>query len=117
MPENTTGGNGPMSGTGMPTKTKIRIVVADDHPIFRDGLCKLLALEEDKHSTVIVFPITKSVLKRETLVTRFGKGTSPDYTIYMFAGSNFGAQGSPPGQSRLVSPKRPAPTLRTSGRT
>lgn len=31
----------------MPTKSKIRIVVADDHPIFRDGLCKLLALEED----------------------------------------------------------------------
>jgi len=29
------------------TKAKIRIVVADDHPIFRDGLCKLLALEED----------------------------------------------------------------------
>jgi DNA-binding NarL/FixJ family response regulator len=28
-------------------KAKIRIVVADDHPIFRDGLCKLLALEED----------------------------------------------------------------------
>jgi len=28
-------------------KSKIRIVVADDHPIFRDGLCKLLALEED----------------------------------------------------------------------
>jgi DNA-binding NarL/FixJ family response regulator len=26
---------------------KIRIVVADDHPIFRDGLCKLLALEDD----------------------------------------------------------------------
>ena len=29
------------------SKSKIRIVVADDHPIFRDGLCKLLALEED----------------------------------------------------------------------
>jgi DNA-binding NarL/FixJ family response regulator len=28
-------------------KNKIRIVVADDHPIFRDGLCRLLALEED----------------------------------------------------------------------
>jgi DNA-binding NarL/FixJ family response regulator len=28
-------------------KPKIRIVVADDHPIFRDGLCRLLALEED----------------------------------------------------------------------
>jgi DNA-binding NarL/FixJ family response regulator len=28
-------------------KSKIRIVVADDHPIFRDGLCKLLALEDD----------------------------------------------------------------------
>jgi two-component system NarL family response regulator len=28
-------------------RPKIRIVVADDHPIFRDGLCKLLALEED----------------------------------------------------------------------
>ena len=26
---------------------KIRIVVADDHPIFRDGLCRLLALEAD----------------------------------------------------------------------
>ena len=31
----------------MPSKAKIRIVVADDHPIFRDGLCRLLALEED----------------------------------------------------------------------
>jgi two-component system, NarL family, nitrate/nitrite response regulator NarL len=31
----------------VPPKSKIRIVVADDHPIFRDGLCKLLALEED----------------------------------------------------------------------
>jgi two-component system, NarL family, nitrate/nitrite response regulator NarL len=30
-----------------PLQSKIRIVVADDHPIFRDGLCKLLALEED----------------------------------------------------------------------
>jgi len=29
------------------SKPKIRIVVADDHPIFRDGLCRLLALEED----------------------------------------------------------------------
>jgi DNA-binding NarL/FixJ family response regulator len=28
-------------------KRKIRIVVADDHPIFRDGLCRLLSLEED----------------------------------------------------------------------
>jgi DNA-binding NarL/FixJ family response regulator len=32
---------------GTPAKSKIRIVVADDHPIFRDGLCRLLALEED----------------------------------------------------------------------
>jgi DNA-binding NarL/FixJ family response regulator len=31
----------------MASGQKIRIVVADDHPIFRDGLCKLLALEED----------------------------------------------------------------------
>jgi DNA-binding NarL/FixJ family response regulator len=38
--------NGP-SGTGTSSKSKIRIVVADDHPIFRDGLCRLLALEED----------------------------------------------------------------------
>ncbi len=45
MPENTTAVNGP-SGSG-PQRAKIRIVVADDHPIFRDGLCKLLALEED----------------------------------------------------------------------
>ncbi|MEO8594912.1 MAG: response regulator transcription factor [Candidatus Solibacter sp.] len=26
---------------------KIRLVIADDHPIFRDGLCRLLAMEED----------------------------------------------------------------------
>jgi len=38
--------NGPPSGA-MTSGAKIRIVVADDHPIFRDGLCKLLALEED----------------------------------------------------------------------
>jgi len=47
MSENSTAINGPSSGSGLPTKTKIRIVVADDHPIFRDGLCKLLALEDD----------------------------------------------------------------------
>ncbi|HEV3201295.1 MAG TPA: response regulator transcription factor [Bryobacteraceae bacterium] len=47
MPENNVGSNGPVSGAGVPSKSKIRIVVADDHPIFRDGLCKLLALEED----------------------------------------------------------------------
>ena len=29
------------------TKRKIRIVIADDHPIVRDGLRKLLALEDD----------------------------------------------------------------------
>jgi DNA-binding NarL/FixJ family response regulator len=39
-----------VGGTATPEvqpKSSIRIVVADDHPIFRDGLCKLLALEED----------------------------------------------------------------------
>ena len=46
MSENSTGTNGP-GGLGLPSKSKIRIVVADDHPIFRDGLCRLLALEED----------------------------------------------------------------------
>jgi DNA-binding NarL/FixJ family response regulator len=30
-----------------PTKARIRIAIADDHPIFRDGLYKLLSLEED----------------------------------------------------------------------
>jgi len=39
--------NGSVSNSSVSTRTKIRIVVADDHPIFRDGLCKLLALEED----------------------------------------------------------------------
>ena len=39
--------NGRQSGGGTASGPKIRIVVADDHPIFRDGLCKLLALEED----------------------------------------------------------------------
>src|SRR5215467_9844613 len=46
MSDNNNTFSGP-SGVGAPSKTKIRIVVADDHPIFRDGLCKLLALEED----------------------------------------------------------------------
>src|SRR4051794_24963172 len=46
MPENNAV-NGPSAGGNPPAKSKIRIVVADDHPIFRDGLCRLLALEED----------------------------------------------------------------------
>jgi len=33
--------------TGHNEAPKIRILVADDHPIFRDGLCRLLALEPD----------------------------------------------------------------------
>src|SRR5690348_15140082 len=47
MPENNTAINGPAPTGGATPRPKIRIVVADDHPIFRDGLCKLLALEED----------------------------------------------------------------------
>jgi DNA-binding NarL/FixJ family response regulator len=35
------------SGTTVSLSSKIRIVVADDHTIFRDGLCRLLALEDD----------------------------------------------------------------------
>jgi len=46
MAENSTGMNG-SSSVDTAAKSKIRIVVADDHPIFRDGLCRLLALEED----------------------------------------------------------------------
>src|ERR1700719_2382821 len=47
MADNNAAINGPTAGSGTEVKPKIRIVVADDHPIFRDGLCKLLALEED----------------------------------------------------------------------
>jgi DNA-binding NarL/FixJ family response regulator len=47
MSENNTDSTGSPHGIGTPAGSKIRIVVADDHPIFRDGLCKLLALEED----------------------------------------------------------------------
>ncbi len=46
MPDNSTVANESGIDGGAP-KPKIRIVVADDHPIFRDGLCKLLSLEED----------------------------------------------------------------------
>src|SRR5579871_3733468 len=46
MSDNSVTLNTPASTPGA-AKPKIRIVVADDHPIFRDGLCKLLALEED----------------------------------------------------------------------
>jgi DNA-binding NarL/FixJ family response regulator len=47
MPDNSTPVKGPPLVAADSQTTKIRIVVADDHPIFRDGLCKLLALEED----------------------------------------------------------------------
>jgi DNA-binding NarL/FixJ family response regulator len=47
MPDNDAAINGPIPGTNVGIRPKIRIVVADDHPIFRDGLCKLLALEDD----------------------------------------------------------------------
>jgi two-component system, NarL family, nitrate/nitrite response regulator NarL len=47
MADNNATLNGPGSGSEATARPKIRIVVADDHPIFRDGLCKLLALEED----------------------------------------------------------------------
>ena len=33
--------------SSLPAKARIRIAIADDHPIFRDGLCRLLSLEED----------------------------------------------------------------------
>lgn len=32
---------------GTSGQSRIRIAIADDHPIFRDGLCRLLALEDD----------------------------------------------------------------------
>jgi DNA-binding NarL/FixJ family response regulator len=48
MADNNAAINVPVSSTDSTAgPSKIRIVVADDHPIFRDGLCKLLALEED----------------------------------------------------------------------
>jgi two-component system, NarL family, nitrate/nitrite response regulator NarL len=47
MNEGTMASNGSSAPVLPDVKNKIRIVVADDHPIFRDGLCRLLALEED----------------------------------------------------------------------
>jgi len=47
MNEGTMTSNGSTTPTLPDVNKKIRIVVADDHPIFRDGLCRLLALEED----------------------------------------------------------------------
>src|SRR5258708_22263821 len=47
MSENSTGINGPSSGVGTSSKPKFGIVVADDQPIFGDGLWGQLALEED----------------------------------------------------------------------
>jgi DNA-binding NarL/FixJ family response regulator len=47
MSENNAALDGSSSSPGIVSRSKIRIVVADDHPIFRDGLCRLLALEDD----------------------------------------------------------------------
>jgi DNA-binding NarL/FixJ family response regulator len=47
MSENVVTNGSPVRSGDIASGPKIRIVVADDHPIFRDGLCKLLALEED----------------------------------------------------------------------
>jgi len=47
MPDNNGAPDGTSLATGETDLSKIRIVVADDHPIFRDGLCRLLALEPD----------------------------------------------------------------------
>ncbi len=47
MAEEDISNNGPAIESESTITPKIRIVVADDHPIFRDGLCKLLALEDD----------------------------------------------------------------------
>ena len=46
MPENNGSQEGSLQAAPGDVR-KIRIVVADDHPIFRDGLCRLLALEPD----------------------------------------------------------------------
>ena len=37
----------PPTSLPAPLKTKIRIAIADDHPIFRDGLHQLLSVEDD----------------------------------------------------------------------
>ncbi len=47
MSDNSSASKGPAFEGEPAGNSKIRIVVADDHPIFRDGLCKLLALEQD----------------------------------------------------------------------
>lgn len=47
MPDNSGVQNGSTVAPEESESSKIRIVVADDHPIFRDGLCRLLALEPD----------------------------------------------------------------------
>ena len=47
MPENSVAANSSADLAPEENKPKIRIVVADDHPIFRDGLCRLLTLEPD----------------------------------------------------------------------
>jgi len=47
MPENNSAPEGASTAVSEAETSKIRIVVADDHPIFRDGLCRLLSLEPD----------------------------------------------------------------------
>jgi two-component system, NarL family, nitrate/nitrite response regulator NarL len=47
MPDNNGNPGKDIEELGRVDAPRIRIVVADDHPIFRDGLCRLLALESD----------------------------------------------------------------------
>ena len=76
---------------------KIRVLIADDHPAFREGLCRLLSDEED----LDIIAMTADGIETVTLATRM----KPDVAVIDVAMPGIsGIEALPGGLSKSVPP-------------